>query len=433
MVAQFRTDPKEASLRVGRKMSFGVKMGRSGWYSSLILGYFILVSLSNVVFALPASGVTPINNREYIATVRRLVQNAHTSIAIMLYQTRYYEEYPDTETNHLLRDLIEAKLRGVDVKILIDTGDWNPNNKNEYNLDYVDRLTTAGIEVWEDSPTDVSHEKVICIDSDLTVVSSHNWTYYSIAKNNEVAVVVESKPVNEFFRQYFALRCQEGKPLRNVKSNAAPIFPQRNSLHAQDIGLRTYPVSDVEPIPNRRFFPAMHEALLSATKSIIVVQRSITMYDKPRGKPGQAILPGQPASEVNVLLEDLVAARKRGVDVLVILDQTEDFSDSQNDETAQYLLERGVKVMRDDLQTQTHAKLVVIDDDKVSVGSTNWTPSALEDGNEASVLVTSSDVNKVYKDYVHEMLKNAAPYQKVAKDIWSTPSVSRVTKTKSKK
>lgn len=377
--------------------------------------------------ALPAAGVTPINNREYIATVRRLVQHARSSVVLMLYQARFYEEYPNTETNHLLRDLIAAKQRGVDVKMLIDTGDWNPSNKNEYNLDFVDRLTTSGIEVWEDSASDVSHEKVICIDDDLSVVSSHNWTYYSIAKNNEVAVVIESRPVNAMFRHYFALRCREGKlrhPPSGQDADTEPRRTKRRGLTAQDVGLRLYPVTDVEPLTNRLFFPTMHEALLSATKSIVVVQRSITLRDRPRAQVGEPLLPGQPGSEVNVLVEDLVSAHKRGVDVTVVLDQTEGMDDASNDETAAYLSSRGVRVLRDDLQTQTHAKLVVIDDAWVCLGSTNWTPPALEAGNEASVLITSSEVNKLYRAYVQALLENAAPYAKVSKDIWTTPSAA---------
>jgi phosphatidylserine/phosphatidylglycerophosphate/cardiolipin synthase-like enzyme len=388
---------------------------------------FLLLALHVQAVALPATGVTPLNNREYISAVRNLIQHARSSVLLMLYQARYYEEYPDTQTNHLVRDLIDAKLRGVDVKIVIDTGNWNPSNKNEYNLDFVDRLTTAGIEVWEDSPEDVSHEKVICVDNDLTVVSSHNWTYYSIAKNNEVAVLIESRPVNEFFRHYFALRCKEGKPRHNA--TAEPKFRATEAsaapLKAASLGYRLYPVEDVEPITNRTFFPSMHEALLSATRSIIVVQRSITMYERPRLGPGEQLLPGRPASEVNVLVDDLVAAHKRGVDVTVILDQTTGMDDARNDETAAYLQARGVKVLRDDLQTQTHAKLVVIDDNLVSVGSTNWTPPALESGNEASVLIRSAALNKVYREYVQALLENAAPYQKVAKDIWTTPSTNR--------
>jgi len=397
---------------------------RASWASKLLGAYVVAFALAlavpSVGHSLPARGVTPVNNREYISAVRELVRNAQKNIYVMLYQARYYEEYPDTETNHLLRELIEAKLRGVDVKIVIDTGDWNPSNKNEYNLDFVDRMTTSGIEVWEDSTTEVSHEKVVLVDDNITVVSSHNWTYYSIAKNNEVAVVVDSKPLNHFFREYFRQRCQDGRPRHNVGEHSLESLAKPSpELKPSKIRLRTYPVVDVEPIPNRLFFPAVHTAFLNAKQSITVVQRSVNMPDRPRLKPGESALPGQPASEINVLVEDLISAHKRGLKVRVILDQTEGFTDSANDAAAQYLRENGVEVLRDDLATQTHAKLVVIDDDKVVVGSTNWTQPAAEEGNEASVLITSREVNKVYQDYVQALLQNAAPYQTVKRDIWA--------------
>jgi phosphatidylserine/phosphatidylglycerophosphate/cardiolipin synthase-like enzyme len=375
-------------------------------------------------FALPAEGVTPVNNRQYISTVRELVQHAKKGIALMLYQTRYYDEYPDTQTNHLLKDLIEAKQRGVDVKIVVDTGDWNPSNKNDYNLNYMDRLTTAGIQVWEDSTTEVSHQKVICIDDSITVVSSHNWTYYSIANNNEVAAVIFSKPVNEWFRGYFRERCLGGKPYANATTSTSLESKAGGaSLNGNDLpSLRKYPAADVTPIANRLFYPAVHEAILNARKSVDVVQRSINMYDRPRLADGEKALPGRPASETNVLVEDLVSAHKRGVKVRVILDRTEGFDDSTNDDTARFLKQRGVEVLRDDLAVQTHAKFLLIDGDKVVLGSTNWTQPALEDGNEASVLITSVEVNKVYQDYVNTLLQSSAPYQAVSKSIWDAPS-----------
>ncbi len=425
MALAARTEFVERGIRGGSGQTGSTHWLRPQRQPCLALVALLLI-VTTASWSLPARAVTPINNREYISAVRKLVQNARSNIYLMLYQARYYEEYPDTQTNHLLRDLIEAKLRGVDVKILIDTGSWNPSNKNEYNLDFVDRLTTAGIEVWEDSPEDVSHEKVIVVDDNLTVVSSHNWSYYSIAKNNEVAVLIDSKPLNEFFRQYFLLRSRAGKPLRNA--TGAPQLPPNEGRclrELSELGFRPYQVADVEPVTNRKFFPTMHEALLSATRSVVVVQRSITMSDRPRLAQGQRALPGQPASEVNVLVDDLISAHRRGVDVTVILDQTEGFDDASNDQTAEYLKSHGVRVLRDDFQNQTHAKLVVIDDDLVSVGSTNWTGPALESGNEASVLIRSAELNKVYRDYVNGLLEHAAPYQKVSKDIWTTPTARR--------
>lgn len=371
--------------------------------------------------SLPAEAVTPINNREYAPAVQQLIQKARKSLHIMIYQARYYEEYPNTLTNHYVRDLIDAKQRGVDVTVLVDTGEWNPTQKNEYNLDFVDRLTTAGIRVWEDHPQDVSHQKVICVDDDLTVIASSNWLYYSIAKNNEVAAVIYSKPLNKWFKGYFLERLSGARPRANVceVSTTAPrtagVTPVLTAAGLP--GFRKLPVADVEPVTNRTFYPAVHDALLSATKSVNVVQRSINRQSRPPMRDGEA-LPGEPASQVNVLVEDLVAASKRGVKVRVVLDQTEGMDDSENDVTAQYLLENGVPVFRDDLANQTHAKMLTIDEDKTVLGSTNWTHAAMENGNEASVLITSAEVNRAYRDYVDAIVKAGAPYTIVKRSIW---------------
>lgn len=385
---------------------------------------FGIVALTAGAFALPAEGVTPINNREYAPAVQQLIQKSRKSLWLMLYQTRFYEEYPNTITNFYVGDLIAAKQRGVDVKILIDTGDWNPSQKNEYNLNYVDRLTTAGIEVWEDSPQDVSHQKVILVDDSITVVSSNNWSYYSLAQNNEVASVIYSPQVNEYFRAYFRERQKTGKPRANAThADAATSGPSSAaaSLSAADLPqYRKLPVADVQPVPNRLFYPAVHAALLQA-KSVDVVQRSMELESR-RPRTDAAPLPGEPSSLVNVLVQDLITAHKRGAKVRVVLDANENFDNSRNAETARLLQANGVPVFQDDLKTQTHAKLLVLDDDKVVLGSTNWTSSAVESGNEASVIVTSPDLNKVYKGYVENLLLTARPFEAEPKNVWDAPT-----------
>lgn len=387
---------------------------------ALVLATLILAA-ATCVNALPAEGVAPANNRAYGSMVRELIQKANKRLWIMLYQTRYYEEYPDTLTNRLLEDLIAAKQRGVDVKIIFDTGDWNPSQKNEYNTDFADRLTTSGIEMWEDAPSEVSHQKVIVVDDDITVVSSNNWTFYSIAQNNEVAVAVFSEPVNAWFSKYFEDRKKGGHPRANVGTTAT--LSTKPSLRAADLpDLKKMPVADVKPIANRDFYPAVHDALLSATRSINVVQRSFGLYTTPPSRVDQASLPGEPASETNVLLQDLISAHKRGVKVCVILDYGDAFDNSQNAETARALQEAGVPVFRDDVTTQTHAKMLTIDDDKTIVGSTNWTYDAIEQGNEASVLITSPEVNKAYKAYVETLLQTGAPFEYKAPSMWDAPT-----------
>lgn len=369
--------------------------------------------------------VAPVNDAEYTTAVARLIQSAQHNLRLMLYQTRYYGEYPDTATNAWVDDLIAARARGVDVQVIVDTGNWNPSMKNDYNLDYVDRLTTAGIRIWEDSESVVSHQKVILVDDAITLVASNNWSYYSLAKNYEVAVVVQSRPLNAWFVRYFEERKAEGRPRANVSATVKPAG-RPGVTKGELVGFNWMPFDRVDPIPNRLFYPAVHEAIINARQSVTVLQRSLTMYNAaPRGDV-RARLPLGPASETNALVDDLVAAQKRGVKVNVILDNNEGMDDPDNDVTAGYLMARGVSVFRDSLSTQTHAKLVVVDDNIAVVGSTNWTRPALEDGNEASVMLHGRAINKVYRDYVTSILRSSAPYQVISQSIWdTTPTTSR--------
>jgi phosphatidylserine/phosphatidylglycerophosphate/cardiolipin synthase-like enzyme len=387
----------------------------------------LLILAASSLRALPADGATPVNNREYAQAVRQLIQGAKHSLRIMLYQARYYPEYPDTVTNFFIDDLIAARQRGVDVKIIVDTGVWNPNTKNEYVLDYVDRLSTAGVEIWQDAENDVSHQKVMIVDDDITLVASHNWTYYSVANNNEVAVIVYSKPLNRWFRDYFRDLCRLGSPHANATS--ATLEPETDPADRPGLteipGLRRYPVESVEPAVNRQFYPLVRDAMLSATKSIDIVQRSIVLYDRrPWTDADHVAMPGEPPSMTNVLVQLAADAHRRGLKVRVVLDNNENFSTDDNDQTAQYLLPRGVEVYRDDLKVQTHAKFLAIDDDKVIVGSTNWTYPAFEKGNEASVLITSRELNKVYRAFVDNLIEAGAPYQVERRSIWNDSTQS---------
>lgn len=98
-----------------------------------------------------------------------------------------------------------------------------------------------------------------------------------------------------------------------------------------------------------------------------------------------------PDDPVMALLEALVAAHRRGVDVRVCLDlgRTRETGEIENKHTnAQAWLEqRGIRVVLDEDSITTHAKVALIDDRWVLLGSHNWTRSALTTNREASVVL----------------------------------------------
>jgi len=146
--------------------------------------------------------------------------------------------------------------------------------------------------------------------------------------------------------------------------------------------------AEVIDISGKKYFPAVKEALEKSGKSIYLVM--FTIETPLEGKN----------SKVSQLIDVLIAAKNRGVDVEVILDQNVDFvhrghpSDWEVEIKSTRAFKRfkdaGIKVHYDDPARYTHAKTVIIDKKIVILGSTNWSESAFDNSIETDVLVNST-------------------------------------------
>jgi len=148
--------------------------------------------------------------------------------------------------------------------------------------------------------------------------------------------------------------------------------------------------ADVTDISGSKYFPAASEAIAKAEKSINVVMFAVeSSLSRPDSKP-------------NKLINALIEAKNRGVEVEVILDQNVDFVQRRHasdweakiKSTRAYkrLKEAGIKVYYDEPARYTHAKVVIIDKKIVILGSTNWTESSFDNNIETSVLVNSPEL-----------------------------------------
>lgn len=146
------------------------------------------------------------------------------------------------------------------------------------------------------------------------------------------------------------------------------------------------PAKDVKPIPNRLYYPAVHELLKQAEKSIYIVMFEMFYYRK------------YPESLENQLVHDLIDAHKRGVDVEVILEQGAfgRITRRNKREGGFMLSQAGIKVYFDSRSKTTHNKLIIIDERYTVIGSTNWSYHGLEKNNEASVLIDSIPLAKFF-------------------------------------
>ncbi len=164
--------------------------------------FLILFLWSNDLIAMPAEDVRVITDTQYFETAQKIIEDAETSIHILMFEMGYYEEHPNTRSNVLVEELIRAKKRGVKVEIILDIREGEDRTTKRNRLTGK-RLTAGGVTVIYDSLLRTTHTKLLVVDGHLTLIGSTNWTYYAVTDNHEASVLIRSKSVAREFIDYF--------------------------------------------------------------------------------------------------------------------------------------------------------------------------------------------------------------------------------------
>lgn len=140
-----------------------------------------------------------------------------------------------------------------------------------------------------------------------------------------------------------------------------------------------------EPQLITNYTATVGECITEAQHEVVVVMYLITYKSK------------YPDGPVARLLDKLIAAKKRGLRVTVLLDKNSDYrntgkEDLKNQAAFDYLKRGGIDVRWDSLKKTTHSKVVVIDKRWVVIGSTNWSYAALSKNHETSLLIDSAQL-----------------------------------------
>jgi len=168
--------------------------------TALLISFLLLLPSCSV--GLPAGDVQVITDREYFTVVRTCFREARSSISVMMFEAAYYERYPNSPTNVLIRELIAACKRGVDVKVILEKRK-DQDRTQENNLKTGKLLSEGGVKVKYDPVTVTTHTKLLIIDGEMVIVGSTNWTYSALEKNHEVSVLIRSPEVARNLHDYF--------------------------------------------------------------------------------------------------------------------------------------------------------------------------------------------------------------------------------------
>lgn len=152
-------------------------------HSWLLLSLTMCAPVSNTYAATIEAGFSPEGTA--LQLVLKTIDTAQQEIQLMGYSFSSPE---------VVRSLIAAKRRGVDVRVVLDqkanTGKSNNASRTAMNL-----LAGAGIPVRTTSAWKILHDKVIVTDGRNTQVGSFNFSRTADRSNSENVLVVWDDPV----------------------------------------------------------------------------------------------------------------------------------------------------------------------------------------------------------------------------------------------
>ena len=144
---------------------------------------------------------------------------AKESIYAVMYLASLDPTEPNSQVSQLLKGLVDAKNRGVQVKVILDQNldftdesrqDQIYQNKNQAAFEY---LRANSIEVFYDTAETYTHAKAIVIDGETSIFGSTNWSKAALTKNNEVNALIRSKEYAEnLINQFDQIKLQEYIP-----------------------------------------------------------------------------------------------------------------------------------------------------------------------------------------------------------------------------
>lgn len=278
------------------------------------------------------------------------INEAKTSIDIALYGF-------DSQ-NEIYEALLSAKRRGVKIRFVVET---TPIGTNLYS----DTMRLfKDFEVKTDKLPNLMHNKFFIIDKKLVITGTMNISSTgSGGYNSNTVVFLNSPEAAKVFENEF-LQMFEGK-FQKFK---------------QDF----------------------------SKKDIKIGKSSVDIYFSPKSNVlGEAILPTLKSAKRQILvnafyltqksvIEELIAASKRNVEVKVIADAV--YANAFR-KRVEYLKQGGVKVKVENWGGKNHEKNILADGCTLIVGSANFSQNAISKNDENTLVIKNCELNGAYQKH----------------------------------
>ncbi len=120
------------------------------------------------------------------ADIVNVINQAHKSLLIQAYQ---FTSPP------IARAVVDAKNRGVDVKIILDKTQYSDKKYSSAQF-----FANEGVPVWIDYRPHIAHNKIMIIDNQIVITGSFNFTRNAQDHNAENLLIIKSPQLASIYQ-----------------------------------------------------------------------------------------------------------------------------------------------------------------------------------------------------------------------------------------
>lgn len=259
--------------------------------------------------------------------------------------------------------LVRAKARGVKIRIVYDT------SSNSYYPKLSNFVKIAN-EKSTDSPKILMHNKFMIFDNSSIITGSMNFAKTGFSGfNSNCIFFINSKEIANIYEKEFNQMLQ-GK-FHNSKSQISHTTVVLGDTKVTPL------FSPKDKIITNNVLPLIQNA-----KKYVYIPTFIITHDE--------------------LVNELINAKKRGVDVKLIIDATNVYSRKSK---IKELRSAGVPVKVENYAGKMHSKSIIIDDEYIVAGSMNFTNSGENKNDENVLIIENKTLARYYKGFFEYLWK----------------------------
>ncbi len=242
-----------------------------------------------------------------------MINNATSSIDFEMF---YFANKKDSPLENLMEAVRKAAVRGVKIRIVVDSSFYSKNDKSSDQLEGIENITIRKIPVGN-LTHGIMHAKYFIVDNEILFLGSQNFDWRALIHIHEMGVKVKSKKLAATFEKIFELDwgyciSPDNNGLYELGKSKQKVLNSKNTLNISSdyFGkVSLYPAFSPYDLTPKKFSYEEKEIvkLINKTKSRLFIQ--IYSFLDKAGKD----------KIFDSFVKAIRKAAKRGADVRIII------------------------------------------------------------------------------------------------------------------